>query len=209
MSKPSELVWFLDEHRVAGVGLADAVRDCPVALLLRASIGLAAAKIRQLSAGREDPGVLDRRQSRRGSGPSCLARLAGRAFCVLLWGPRAHTLPGVDPLMSASRHPKLDNPGSAGDDDEQDPQYCGEKERHTQWQVTVSAEEADVHLLAVFQDEDQEQDEHDGERHRGEPHPAHARALHPVLWRQLLWLGGVRGHNITAFQDPTGITCYM
>ena len=91
---------------------------------------LGSGQDRHRSAGREDPGVLDRRQFRRGNGPSCLARLAGRAFCVLLWGLRAHPFArGVDSPTSASRHPKLDNPGSAGDDEEQDAQYCGEKER--------------------------------------------------------------------------------
>lgn len=82
------------------------------------------------------------------------------------------------------------------------PQDRGEQERHAQRQVAVSAQEANGHPLAVFQEEDQEQDEHDGERHCGEPQPAHARTLHNMLRRQLPWPAPVRGHNITFFPAP-------
>jgi hypothetical protein len=72
----------------------------------------------------------------------------------------------------------------------------------------MSAQEADIHLMAILQDENQEQDNHDGEQGCGEPHPA--RTLHTLLGGTLpvsgFFLSGVAvtQHHILA---PEGSDC--
>jgi hypothetical protein len=95
-----------------------------------------------------------------------------------LCGRRA---PGVNAPVAASHDPQLHDAPGPGDHHEQHAKHRGEQQRDPERQVPVSAEEADVRTLAVLQDEDQQQQEHQGKEHGRDPYPADAAAFHDVL----------------------------
>jgi hypothetical protein len=66
-------------------------------------------------------------------------------------------------MLSTGQHPQLYDPPGSGDHYEQHAQDGGEKQRNPQRQMPVSAEETDVGPLAILQNEDQQQEQHQGE----------------------------------------------
>jgi hypothetical protein len=55
------------------------------------------------------------------------------------------------------RNAQLNDPCHAGQRDEQHAEHRGQQQRHPERQVAVCAEVADVHGVAVLQDEDQQE----------------------------------------------------
>ena len=65
--------------------------------------------------------------------------------------------------------PDTDTAREPCEHNEHDPQHSGQQEGNTERQVPMGTEEADVHALAVFQDEDQQEQQQDGAERRGDP----------------------------------------
>ena len=67
--------------------------------------------------------------------------------------------------MPPGEDPKLGDPGTTRDDHEQYALDRGEQQRHPERHMAMGAQVADLHLAAVFHDEDQEQREYHGGGH--------------------------------------------
>jgi hypothetical protein len=76
------------------------------------------------------------------------------------------------------------------DDGEQDSCHSGQQQRNPKRHVAVSAKVANVHAAAVFQDEDQQEQQDDGEERQGNPRPADPGRFCLLLSGRLRWCLG-------------------
>lgn len=87
----------------------------------------------------------------------------------------------VGTAVAARDEAELEDPGGAGQGDQQDTEDGCQQQGDAERQVAVRAEVADLHGVTVLQDEDQQQQENDGEAGDGGPDAADPGAPDPVV----------------------------
>ena len=103
-------------------------------------------------------------------------RVGGRARAA------AFSAIGIGPAMPPGHGPQLADARRAGQDDQEHPADGREQQGHAERQMAVRAQEGDVDLRAVLQDEDQQEQQDHGEAAHGDPESARPGALDLQRW---------------------------